>query len=405
MGPREFIVLISMLTALTALAIDMMLPAFSSMRAELGMSEDSSSLGLVVSAFFMGLGLGQLIWGPLSDALGRKPILWLGLAVYAAAALGAALSPSFVALLTWRVVGGLGAGAVRVVALGVVRDRYRGDQMAKVLSYVMAVFILVPVIAPSVGAAVLVVGTWRTVFGVFIVGAVLAAAWSTRLPETLPPERRIPLDLSKLVTALLVVVRSRFAMGLTIAQAAAFGFFASYLGTSELIIGDVFGLGSWFPVIFGASALVMGAGLLLNPRLLDRFLLRPWIRIVLNAYVAVVAAFAILALATGGSPPFWLFAVSLVAILFVQGFVIPNLNSAAMMPMGHLAGTAAAVMGSIVTLGGAAIGATIDRAYDGTILPLALAAGLLAVTGYVAYRWADAAWVRSADRELFATSE
>jgi DHA1 family bicyclomycin/chloramphenicol resistance-like MFS transporter len=189
-------------------------------------------------------------------------------------------------------------------------------------------------------------------------------------------------------------------MGFTVAQTATFGLFASYLATSELFIGDVFGLGAWFPLIFGGTALGMGAGMLANPRLLDRYGLRRWLRLVLGGYVAATMLLATIALVTGGRPPFWLFLAGLLPVLLAQGFVTPNLNSAAMMPMGHIAGTAAAVIGSISTLGGALIGALIDRAFDGTVLPFAIAGAVLGLIGYAAYRWADATWERSADREL-----
>ena len=183
MGQREFIVLISMLMALTALAIDLMLPAFGAMRESFGLPEDSSAVAPVVTVFLLGLGIGQPLWGPLSDAFGRKRILWIGLAVYGVGAAGAALAPSLALLLAWRFVGGLGAGAVRVVALGTVRDRSRGEAMARIMSYVMAVFILVPVIAPALGSIVLGVASWHATFWVLVAVALAAAAWSTRLPE------------------------------------------------------------------------------------------------------------------------------------------------------------------------------------------------------------------------------
>jgi DHA1 family bicyclomycin/chloramphenicol resistance-like MFS transporter len=400
MGGRELIVLMSVLMSLTALAIDMMLPAFGDIRATFGLPQGSSAVAPVVTVFLLGLGVGQPIWGPLSDALGRKRILWLGLAIYAGAAAGAALAGSLALLLTWRFVGGLGAGAVRVVAQGTIRDRSRGEQMAKLLSYIMAIFILVPVVAPTLGTAILAFASWRAIFAALVLGALLAAAWSVRLPESLPPERRIGLSLRRLGGAAVAVLTSRFAMGLTIAQTASFGFFASYLATSELLIGDVFGLADWFPLIFGATALVLGTGMVTNPRLLDRFGLRRLIRMVMTAYPASMVLLAGIALATGGRPPFWLFVIGLVPVLLAHSLVMPNLNSAAMMPMGRIAGTAVAVIGSISTLGGALIGAAIDRAYDGTITPFALAGVLVAVVAYACYRWSDAAWARSVDVEL-----
>jgi MFS transporter, DHA1 family, multidrug resistance protein len=404
MGQREFIVLISMLMALTALAIDLMLPAFGAMRESFGLAEGSSTVAPVVTVFLLGLGVGQPLWGPLSDAVGRKRILWIGLLVYGIAAAGAALAPSLALLLGWRFLGGLGAGAVRVVALGTVRDRSRGEAMARIMSYVMAVFILVPVVAPALGSIILGVASWHATFWVLVVCALATGAWSLRLPESLPVELRIPPRPGRLVAAMRAVLSSRFAMGLTIAQTTTFALFASYLATSELFIGDVFGLSAWFPVIFGASALVMGTGMLVNPRLLDRLGLRRWLRLVLTGYLAATLLLAGIALATGGRPPFWLFLVGLLPVLLAQGFVTPNLNSAAMMPMGHLAGTAAAIIGAISTLGGAAVGAAIDRAYDGTILPFALAGVLAGLCGYASYRWADAVWTRSADRDLGVSS-
>jgi DHA1 family bicyclomycin/chloramphenicol resistance-like MFS transporter len=405
MGKREFIVLISMLMALTALAIDTMLPAFGQMRTSFGLAADSTALAPVITVFFVGFGAGQLLWGPLSDSLGRKRILWVGLAIYALAALGAAFAPSLTFLLLLRLLGGVGAAAVRVFTQGAIRDRYRGDQMAKVLSYIMAVFLLVPMVAPSIGTGVLMVGDWRWVFAFFVGAAILAAIWSTRLQETLPKERRIPLNLGRLLGAAKVVVTSRFAMGFTIAQMAVFGFFASYLASTELILEDVFGLGEWFPVVFGGASLMLGAAMLFNPRLIDRFGLRRMVRYALIGYLAASILFATIAITTGGHPPFWLYLVGVLPILVAHSFVMPNLNSAAMMPMGRVAGTAAAIIGSIATLGGALIGASIDAAFDGSVTPFALAGVLVCAVAYAAYRWADAVWEESADRELLPVDE
>ena len=246
------------------------------------------------------------------------------------------------------------------------------------MSYVMAVFILVPVIAPSLGSLVLSVTSWEATFWVLVACAVAAGVWATRLPESLPPSRRIaaatrggwrrrcgPSSRAATPWASRSPRRPRSRL------------FASYLATSELFIGDVFGLSAWFPLIFGGTALCMGLGMLANPRLLDRYGLRRWLRLVLGGYVAATLLLATIALLTGGQPPFWLFLAGLLPVLLAQGFVTPNLNSAAMMPMGHIAGTAAAVIGSISTLGGALIGALIDRAFDGTVLPFAIAGAVL----------------------------
>jgi MFS transporter, DHA1 family, multidrug resistance protein len=255
-------------------------------------------------------------------------------------------------------------------------------------------------VAPSIGAGILAVADWRWIFGFYVVAALLAGAWSTRLPETLPPDRRIALNLSRLVAATRVVLTSRFAMGFTIAQMAVFGWFAAYLASTELIVDDVFDLGAWFPVIFGGAAVVLGGAMLLNPRLIDRFGFRRMIRLALTGYLAAALLFATIAITSGGHPPFWLYLVGVIPILVAHSFVMPNLNSAAMMPMGRVAGTAAAAIGAISTLGGAAIGAFIDGAYDGSVTPFALAGVTVCVVAFVFYRWADARWDLDAEREL-----
>jgi len=400
MGKREFIVLISMLMALTALAIDMMLPAFGQMRAQFGLDLDSSAVAPVVTVFLVGFGLGQLLWGPLSDSLGRKRILWIGLSIYALAAIAAAFAPTLTGLLVLRFVGGFGAAAIRIVTQGAIRDRYRGDQMAKVLSYIMAVFVLVPMVAPSIGAAVLSIGDWQWVFAFFAGAALLMGLWATRLPETLPPERRIPLRVPRLLAAARVVVTSRFAMGFMLAQMVLFGWFASYLASTELIVDDVFGLGEWFPLVFGGASLMLGAAMLFNPRLIDRFDLRRMVRYALLAYLATTMVFAGVAVAFGGHPPFWLYLATILPILAAHSFVMPNVNSAAMMPMGRVAGTAAAIIGAVATLGGALIGALIDAAYDGSVTPFAISGVLVSVVAIALSRWSDAVWERDADRDV-----
>ncbi len=405
MGRREFIALISMLMALTALAIDMMLPAFGDIRADFGLAPDSNSVALIVTVFFLGIGLGQLVWGPLADALGRKPVLYAGLAVYIIGAIGGALSPSLELLLVWRFVAGLGAAGVRVITMGAIRDRYKGDAMAKTLSYIMAVFIIVPMVAPTLGSLVLFVGSWRWVFAVFGIAGALLAAWSLRLPESLPPERRIPLALGKLLSAGRFVVSSRFAMGLTLAQTAIFGFFASYLASTQLIISDIYGLAEWFPLIFGALALAYGAATLFNARLIGRFGLRRVLRFATTGLVLASLAFAAVAFAFEGQPPLGLYLVGIVAILLMHAWSSPNLNSAAMIPMGRVAGTAAAVIGAATTLGGAAIGASIDARYDGTITPLAISAVIVGLAAYALTRWSDAVWERDAGRDSITPEE
>lgn len=388
----EFTLLVSMIMAVSALAVDIMLPAFGAMRSEFGLAADSNALAPIITFFLIGIALGQPIWGPLSDSIGRKRVLYAGLAVYVIAAIAAIFSPSLVVLFIARFVAGLGAAAPRVVSIGTVRDGYEGETMAKVMSYIMAVFLLVPIVAPSIGAGLLQVGSWKTIFLAIAVFGIAVGAWATRLPETLPPDRRLPLSFSKLARAAGLVVSSRFVMGLTLAQTALFGFFASYLASSQIIIDDVFGLESWFPIIFGVSAAVLGIGMLVNTRLLGVASLQTILRGVFGTYLVAALTILVLAVATGGTPPIAVFAVPFVPILFAHALLIPNLNSAALIPMGALAGTAAAVIGTISTLGGALMGALIDVSYNGTILPLSIGLAVGATLAFALFMWSDGVW-------------
>jgi DHA1 family bicyclomycin/chloramphenicol resistance-like MFS transporter len=381
-----------MIMAVAALAIDMMLPAFGAMRSEFGLAIDSNALAPMVTFFLLGLGFGQPVWGPLSDALGRKRILYLGLGVYALGSIGAAFAPNLGVLFALRFVAGAGAAGPRVVANGIVRDAYEGQTMAKVMSYVMAVFIAVPVAAPALGSLVLTIGSWHMIFWIFAFFALGVGLWSTRLPETLPPSRRIPLNARKLLEATTSVLRNRFTMALTLAQTAVFGFFSSYLASSQLIIDDVFGLDAWFPIIFGGSAAVLGIGMLLNTRLLNVLTLRTVLRFTIALYTVAAFMFAAIAWISGGTPPFWLFLAGLMPILLCHALLIPNFNAAAMIPMGEVAGTASAVIGTVSILGGASIGAAVDLAYNGTIIPLATAAAVGCTLAFVFYVWADRGW-------------
>jgi len=388
----EFTMMISMIMAVTALAIDMMLPAFGAMRSNFGLAADSNAVAPIITFFFLGLALGQPFFGPLSDAIGRKRVLYAGLALYVVASIGAAFSPSLGILLLLRFIAGLGAAGPNVVARGVVRDAYEGQAMAKVMSYVMAVFIVVPVVAPTLGALILRFGEWQLIFWSFAAFGIGVGLWTRRLPETLPPEMRIPLNLRYLIEATGVVLRSRLTMGLTFAATALFGFFTSYLASSQLIIDDIFGLDAWFPIIFGGSAAVLGVGMLVNARLLNVVPLRLLLRRTFIGYGAAVLVLAMIAWTTGGTPPFWLFLVGLIPILFCHALLIPNLNAAAMVPMGHVAGTAAAVMGTVTILGGASMGAVIDIAYNGTIIPLATASLIGFAMAFAFFIWADRVW-------------
>jgi len=373
LGRVEFTAVLAMSMALAALGLDLMLPAFGAMRADLGLPPDSTELAGVVTAYLLGLAAGQLVYGPLADRFGRRPTLFLGFGVYAVGALLSTLSPTLTMLLAGRFVWGFGAASPRVVTLAVVRDRFEGEQMARAMSFIMAVFIIVPVLAPTLGAAITSVTSWRVLFVICVAAAIGMTFWARRLPETLLPERRVPLRIGRVLETARVVVTNRQTAGYTLALTALYGVFTSYLASSEIIFGSTFGRPEAFPLIFGGIAATMGLAMLGNTRLVSRLGTRRTSHGVLLAYVAVSAGLVVLAVSTGGRPPLAAFLPVLAAILVGHALLIPNFNTIAMSPMAAQAGTAASVIGAVQLAVGAGLGALVDRRFDGTILPLSWA--------------------------------
>ena len=370
---RELIALLAMATALTALGIDLMLPAFDEIRADFGLGASSTAVTGLVTAYFVGLGLGTIFYGPLADHWGRRGAMRLGLGLYIAGALLAAVAPSLPLMFLARGIWGIGAAGPRVVALAVVRDRFEGDDMSKTMSSLMAIFILVPIFAPALGAAVLVVAPWRWLFVLCAVWACAIAVWVRRLPETLAPEHRIPdLRFHRVVTATRFVLSNRTALLYAVGVTALYGVFASYLGSAEAIIDDTFDAGDAFPLVFGVLAAVMGAAALLNGRIVNSVGTRPMVVRALFGYLAMAAVFVAVALATDGRPSLWVFMVVVGTLLACHALLLPNLNSLAMAPMAAVAGTASSVIGSFQLVIGAILGSILDRFFDGTITPLAI---------------------------------
>jgi DHA1 family bicyclomycin/chloramphenicol resistance-like MFS transporter len=364
--------MIAMIMALTALAIDIMLPTFGALRTEFGLSTDSTAPAAIVTVFFLGLAAAQVFFGPLADRFGRKPVLYAGLAVYVISALAATLAPTLEMVLVSRFVWGVGAAAPRVVALSMVRDAYQGEAMARTMSIIMSIFVLVPVVAPSLGALILTVSSWRWVFGACVAFAMGMALWTLRLPESLKPENRLPLRFDSIAAAFKTVVKNRQTIGYTLAMTFLFGVFMSYLASSELIISNVFDRAEQFPYVFGGLAAVMGAAMLANAVIVSRLGLRRLVRGILVAYVSGSAGLVLLAVVTEGTPSFWVFLIGLAAMLTMHAILIPNFNTLAMNPMGKVAGTAAALIGTVSTALGAALGFILDRTFDGTVLPFSL---------------------------------
>ena len=366
----QFVAFIAALMALNALAVDIMLPALPAIAADLGMRV-ANDRQMVITAYLMGFGLGQFAMGPLSDRFGRRPVLIAGLLAYTAAAALCAAVAGAPALLAARFIQGAGSAAPRVIVTALVRDCYEGRTMARVTSYAMMVFMVAPVIAPSIGQAVLLAGPWRWIFAVLALyaGAVLWVA-ATRLPETLPRARRRALSRAGLAASARLVLGSRQTVGYALAAGVFFGALFAFIGSAQQILAELYGLGAWFPLAVAGVAAAIALASLVNALMVERLGMRALSHGAVIAFTAISATLAALSLA--GQPPLWLFMALLGAAMMLVGLTFANFNALAMAPMAEAAGIASSLIGGATTVIGASLGFVIARAYDGTITPLAV---------------------------------
>ena len=376
-GEKEFVLLMGLLTAMSALAIDIMLPAFAQMRPAFGLDDDSTRLSLTVTLFLMGAGVGHLFYGPIADAVGRKPTLAASLILYAAAALVAALAPTLGVLYGSRFVWGFAAAGPRILTQAIVRDRFAGTAMARVMTLIQTVFFIAPIMAPGLGKALVVIGSWRWVMAFGVMTGLVMVAWSLRLEETLDPAHRRSLRLGPVLAGFRAVLSDRTALGHTLMVTFGFGAFLSFLGSTELIFSDVYDRADWFVPYFTVVGLVAAAVALSCNRMLHRVRAR---QLALGAGSAFATSSAVLfavTIATDGLPPFgaWLVLFSLCNAIHVA--VFPSGISLALEPMGAMAGTAASVLGFSTWMLGSLLASFTDRAIDGSVMPIGIA--------YVAY--------------------
>lgn len=385
----EFIVLVALLTAMVAMSIDAMLPALGDIARDLG-AKSPNDRQLVLTVFFAGMTIGTLVYGPVSDSFGRKPTIFGGLAIYGVGALLCLFAASFPMLLWGRALQGLGAAGPRVVSLAMVRDGSSGAAMARVMSFVMSVFMLVPILAPSIGQAVLLVAGWRWIFVGLLAMASIAAIWlALRQAETLPSERRLPLSLKSIWQGTVEVVTTPVTFGYTLAMGAIFGSFITYLATSQQIFADQYGQGKLFAVWFGVLAVGIAGAMMLNAKLVMRYGMRPLSKWALRASLALSLGFLALSAIFGGHPPLWTLGAWLAATFFCSGILFGNYNAIAMEPMGRIAGIAAAVTGSLSSAVALVIGGTIGLFYDGTVIPLVAAFAGCGIAAFVLTEWAE----------------
>lgn len=374
----------AMLMALNALAIDIMLPALPQMAASFGLTPalahpiqcpapldpNTNDQQLIIVAYMLGFGVSQLVYGPLTDRYGRRSVLFVSLLCYSIAAILCIYAPTFELLIAARAFMGASAGGSRVIAVSAARDLYVGRQMAKVMSLVMIVFMVAPIVAPFIGQMMLNAGmSWHGIFwGLAGFGLVMFGWVLVRLPETLPRERRVPFNPRSMLRSYWHVIRTREALGYTIASGFLFGALMSYISSSEQLFHNVYPTGDQFPLWFAGAAIAMTASNLINSRIVERLGMRKISHTALIAFVVVSAVHAAFALA--GPVDFAIFYGLLLAAFLCIGFQGPNYNAIAMERLGAIAGAGAALIGFASSFVSASIGGLIARQFDCTITPI-----------------------------------
>lgn len=368
----EFIAMLAFLFATIAFSIDAMLPALPEIAAALT-PDNVNRAQLILTVFVAGMGIGTLFAGPISDAIGRKRAITIGFIIYSCAAFAALFANSIEFLLVARFIQGLGAAGPRIVGLALVRDLYEGRAMARITSIVMMVFIIVPALAPAIGAGMIRLAGWHGVFIGFLAFALIGAIWlNLRQAETLAPARRRPLQIAPLKEAAREVLSNRHVMMCTLILTLGFGQMFALLSSAQQLFGEAYGKGANFPYWFAGMALLSGSGTVLNAIFVLRFGMR---RIARWAYIMQTCVSSVMLLLTlTGVLPEWLefpaFFIWAVSVFFMAGVTFGNLNALALQTMGHIAGTAASLVAAISTVLATLIAAPVGLLYNGTAVPV-----------------------------------
>jgi MFS transporter, DHA1 family, multidrug resistance protein len=385
----EAVALMALMMSLMAMSVDAMLPALAEIGRDLGVRH-ANQAQLVIAALLLGMTSGQLIYGPISDSVGRKPAIYAGLAMFSAGSVLCLVATSFPLMLLGRVLQGFGAAGPRIVVVALVRDQYAGDAMARIMSLVLTTFILVPAVAPAVGQAILLVAHWRAIYGMLLALGLVTLIWfGLRQPETLPRDRRVSFSLVKIALGVRETCTHRVALGYTLAAGLLFGAFLGYISSAAQIFQGLYGVGRLFPLYFGGLALAIGGATYLNARLVMRYGMRRLAPLAVGVLGGCSALFLVIAWAASGQPPLWALVVDLGIVFFCFGMVFGNVNALAMEPLGHIAGVGSAVVGTITSMMSLVLGTLIGQAYDGTVLPLIAGFAVLGLGSLAVMRWAE----------------
>lgn len=376
LGQMEFTVLMASLSALVALAIDAMLPALKEIGADLGAT--GNDVQMIVTAIFIGSALGQLVSGTLSDVIGRRPAIIAFIGVFSLGTLLCIASTDYNTMLAGRILQGFGAAGPQVVGLAMIRDTHSGDRMARISSFVMSIFIMVPIVAPLMGQGVLLFFGWRAIFTAFLIYAAIILIWFYfRQRETLPPVRRDPFSWSALARNLAIVITTRALIVHALVYALLLSVLIAYLSSALQIFQEGYGVGEAFPIYFAVLAAGIGAASILNGSLVMRFGMRRLTMLAVGMIVVTSTIFLAIASSYDGLPPFWAMMIYFAIVLACFGSTVGNITALALEPLGDRAGMGSTLFGGLGTLIAVPIGGFVGASFDGTLLPIVLGFAVL----------------------------
>jgi DHA1 family bicyclomycin/chloramphenicol resistance-like MFS transporter len=388
-GFSEFVALMAFVTCFVAMSIDLMLPALSQIGQDLEVLRDNDTQ-LIITTIFIGVAIGHIFYGPLADVVGRKPATYLGFAIFILGTSISLFSYSMDMMLLGRFLQGLGAAGPRIVTIAIVRDKSEGPEMARVMSLIMTVFVLVPVVAPIIGQGILWLSGWRMMFVFLLVAALAILLWfGLRLPETLTVEKRSKFSVKIVMNSFKEVISNRVAMAYVIASGLGFGAFLGFLNSVQQVLQDLYHLGAKFPFYFAVLATGIGVASFINSKLVMRFGMKT---LVLGTQMITIILSLLALISTfwlGAVPPLWCVMVYFMLVLMGIGLLFGNLNALSMEPFGHIAGLASGLIGGVSTLIAVIAGMLVGQAFNQTLIPIMLGFILLPGLSFAMTYWAS----------------
>ena len=385
----EFISMMALMMSLVALSIDAVLPAMESIGISLGVTNANDNQHLI-SSLFLGLAIGQLLFGPLSDSIGRRRAMTLGYSVFFIGIILALVANDMNTLLISRILQGLGLAAPRVVSMAIIRDLYEGRAMARVMSFITMIFILVPMLAPMFGQVILTMASWQTIFiATALIGLVSLGWYLFRQGETLAPEDRADFTVERTAHALKVILSNRAALGFTIAAGLISGPFIFYLSSAQQLFQNTYELGQWFPLYFAGLALAIGLGSFINGKQVMKSGMRHMVEISLILMTTTSLLFIIISWWFNGLPALWITTIYMLFTFLCMGLLFGNLNALAMEPLGHIAGIGAAIVGSLSTFLAASLAIIIGQQFNGTVYTIIISFFIAGLANLALMKWIE----------------